>query len=261
MNYKQTVPSPSVMLRLGQCQAQALSWALGLPWHALSKLPSHCLAVQHVYPCSMYLHLVRLSADKLYRMLAGAHLPAAVLQIELDEDGREVELGKGAFGVVVRGRYRLSPVAIKRLINQKPEQQAQFLQEMAILRACRGSRYIVPFVGASLLPVSARWGSAPCRYCLHVPAASLGAPAALLNPAVFCAAGKLTATLYGLRSFASWLVFQSIDCDSFARAHIFQVLRMAGVSDTLCTAAHQANETLQSTSILATNHVGAEDDG
>ena len=74
-----------------------------------------------------------------------------------------MELGKGAFGVVVRGRYRLSPVAIKRLINQKPEQQAQFLQEMAILRACRGSRYIVPFVGASLLPVSARWGSAPAE--------------------------------------------------------------------------------------------------
>ncbi|CAK0772056.1 hypothetical protein CVIRNUC_003924 [Coccomyxa viridis] len=74
------------------------------------------------------------------------------LEIELDEDGREVELGKGAFGVVVRGRYRLSPVAVKRLINQTPEQQAQFLKEMAILRACRGSRYIVPFVGASLQP-------------------------------------------------------------------------------------------------------------
>ena len=79
----------------------------------------------------------------------------AVLQIELDEEGREVELGKGAFGVVVKGRYRLSPVAVKRLINQTQEQQAQFLKEMAILRACRGSRYIVPFVGASLQPVSA----------------------------------------------------------------------------------------------------------
>ncbi len=78
-----------------------------------------------------------------------------MLQIELDEDSREVELGKGAFGVVVKGRYRLSPVAVKRLINQTPEQQAQFLKEMAILRACRGSRYIVPFVGASLQPVSA----------------------------------------------------------------------------------------------------------
>ena len=104
---------------------------------------------------AMQLHLVGLIADRFNEALAGAQLPAAVLQIELDEDGREVELGKGAFGVVVRGRYRLSPVAIKRLINQRPEQQAQFLQEMAILRACRGSRYIVPFVGASLLPVSA----------------------------------------------------------------------------------------------------------
>ena len=201
------------------------------------------------------------SAHRFNGAIAGAHLPAAVLQIELDEDGKEVELGKGAFGVVVRGRYRLSPVAIKRLINQRPEQQAQFLQEMAILRACRGSRYIVPFVGASLLPVSARWGSAPCRDCLLVLAASLGAYAALLNPAVCCAAGKLTATLYGLRGFAGWLVFHNIDCDSFARAHIFYVLRMAGASDTLCTAAHPANETLQSTSLLATNYVGAEDAG
>jgi hypothetical protein len=45
------------------------------------------------------------------------------------------------------------PVAIKRLIHQSTEQQTQFLKEMAILRACRGSRYIVPFVGASLQPV------------------------------------------------------------------------------------------------------------
>ena len=76
------------------------------------------------------------------------------MQIDTDEAGKEVELGRGAFGVVVKGRYRLMPVAIKRLLQQSPEQQAQFLKEMAILRACRGSRYIVPFVGASLQPVS-----------------------------------------------------------------------------------------------------------
>ena len=101
-----------------------------------------------------------------------------MLQIELDEDGREVELGKGAFGVVVRGRYRLSPVAVKRLINQTPEQQAQFLKEMAILRACRGSRYIVPFVGASLQPVRACTGSTPCTDRLHLSSASLNTHAA-----------------------------------------------------------------------------------
>ena len=89
-----------------------------------------------------------------------------MLQIELDEEGREVELGKGAFGVVVKGRYRLSPVAVKRLINQTQEQQAQFLKEMAILRACCGSRYIVPFVGASLQPVSA----SPFCHALHLEA-------------------------------------------------------------------------------------------
>ena len=71
----------------------------------------------------------------------------------MDEAGKEVELGRGAFGVVLKGRYRLMPVAIKRLLLQSPEQQALFLKEMAILRACRGSRYIVPFVGASLQPV------------------------------------------------------------------------------------------------------------
>ena len=141
------------MLRLGRSQAQTLFWARGLPRLALFKYQG--TAWQCSMSVAMHLHLVGLIADRFNEALAGAHLPAAVLQIELDEDGREVELGKGAFGVVVRGRYRLSPVAIKRLINQRPEQQAQFLQEMAILRACRGSRYIVPFVGASLLPVSA----------------------------------------------------------------------------------------------------------
>lgn len=44
-------------------------------------------------------------------------------------------------------------MAIKRLKEQSPEQQVQFLKEMAILRACRGSRYVVNFVGASLYPV------------------------------------------------------------------------------------------------------------
>ncbi|CAL8464770.1 g4305 [Coccomyxa elongata] len=74
------------------------------------------------------------------------------LEVELNEEGNEVELGRGAFGVVVKGTYRLAPVAIKRLKDQSPEQQRAFLKEMSILRACRGSRYIIPFVGASLLP-------------------------------------------------------------------------------------------------------------
>ncbi|BDA50370.1 MDIS1-interacting receptor like kinase 2 [Coccomyxa sp. Obi] len=74
------------------------------------------------------------------------------LEVELDEEGNEVELGRGAFGVVVKGTYRLAPVAIKRLKDQSPEQQRAFLKEMSILRACRGSRHIIPFVGASLLP-------------------------------------------------------------------------------------------------------------
>ncbi len=73
--------------------------------------------------------------------------------MELNEEGEEVELGHGAFGVVVKGTYRLAPVAIKRLKDQSPDQQRAFLKEMSILRACRGSRYIIPFVGASLLPV------------------------------------------------------------------------------------------------------------
>ncbi|EIE22891.1 kinase-like protein [Coccomyxa subellipsoidea C-169] len=74
------------------------------------------------------------------------------LEVEMDEQGKEVELGHGAFGVVVKGTYRMAPVAIKRLKDQSPGQQRAFLNEMAILRACRGSRYIIPFVGASLLP-------------------------------------------------------------------------------------------------------------
>ncbi|CAL8464777.1 g4312 [Coccomyxa elongata] len=74
------------------------------------------------------------------------------LEVEVDEEGEEVVLGRGGFGVVLKGTYRHAPVAIKRLKDQSPEQQEAFLKEMAILRACRGSRYIVPFVGASLLP-------------------------------------------------------------------------------------------------------------
>ncbi len=80
-------------------------------------------------------------------------------QVEVDEDGEEVVLGRGAFGVVVKGTYRMAPVAIKRMKDQSPEQQEDFLKEMAILRACRGSRYIVPFVGASLLPVSPQFSA------------------------------------------------------------------------------------------------------
>ena len=70
--------------------------------------------------------------------------------------------------------HRLAPVAIKRLKDQSPEQQVQFLKEMAILRACRGSRYVVNFVGASLLPVRLACGlpaslrpAAPCGTALH----------------------------------------------------------------------------------------------
>ena len=62
-------------------------------------------------------------------------------------------LGCGQFGQVVKGRYRLAPVAVKRLTNQTASERAAFIKEMAILRACRGSRYIVPFVGASLQKV------------------------------------------------------------------------------------------------------------
>jgi predicted Ser/Thr protein kinase len=76
--------------------------------------------------------------------------------VDLDENGNEIELGQGAFGVVVKGTYRMAPVAIKRLLNQSLDQQEAFRKEMAILHACRGSRYIVPFVGASLQPVRFR---------------------------------------------------------------------------------------------------------
>ena len=75
------------------------------------------------------------------------------LQVFLNDNGTEMELGRGGFGVVLRGTYRMAPVAIKRLKDQSLEQQEVFMREMALLRGCRGSRYIVPFVGASLQPV------------------------------------------------------------------------------------------------------------
>ncbi len=76
-----------------------------------------------------------------------------LVQVFLNDDGSEMELGRGGFGVVLRGTYRMAPVAIKRLKDQSLEQQEVFMREMALLRGCRGSRYIVPFVGASLQPV------------------------------------------------------------------------------------------------------------
>ena len=88
------------------------------------------------------------------------------VQIEEDELGNYVELGRGAYGVVVKGSYRMAPVAIKRLDSQIPNTRDGFLKEMAILRACRGSRYVVPFVGACLEPVR----PTPCNIpepCVH----------------------------------------------------------------------------------------------
>ena len=88
-----------------------------------------------------------------YLVLAALLRYPSCVQIEKDEDGEEVVLGHGQFGQVVKGRYRLAPVAVKRLTNQTASERAAFIKEMAILRACRGSRYIVPFVGASLQKV------------------------------------------------------------------------------------------------------------
>ena len=51
--------------------------------------------------------------------------------------------------------------------------------------------------------------------------------------------------LCGLWSFADGLVFQHVDCGSSTRAHIFQVLRMAGIFDTPCTTIHEANDALE----------------
>ena len=62
------------------------------------------------------------------------------------------------------------PVAIKRLKDQSLEQQEVFMREMALLRGCRGSRYIVPFVGASLQPVwypCCAWISACSAISVH----------------------------------------------------------------------------------------------
>ena len=91
-----------------------------------------------------------------YLVLAALLKDPSCVQIEKDEGGEEVVLGHGQFGQVVKGRYRLAPVAVKRLTNQTASERAAFIKEMAILRACRGSRYIVPFVGASLQKVIPR---------------------------------------------------------------------------------------------------------
>ena len=96
-------------------------------------------------------------------------------QVEVDEAGHEVVLGEGSFGTVVRGTYRLRPVAIKRLVARAPEQQEQIVREAAILEACAGNRHIVPFVGACLRPVRGRTQHA-CA-CMTVQTDSCSEPA------------------------------------------------------------------------------------
>jgi hypothetical protein len=49
--------------------------------------------------------------------------------VDLDESGNEIELGQGAFGVVVKETYRMAPVAIKRALNQLPDQQEAFRKD------------------------------------------------------------------------------------------------------------------------------------
>jgi len=59
----------------------------------------------------------------------------------------EKELGRGAFGVVYLGKYRLQQCAVKELLNPSPETENEFFKEASVWAELRPHPNVVNFVG------------------------------------------------------------------------------------------------------------------
>jgi len=75
-------------------------------------------------------------------------------EIDFGELTLEQELGRGAFGVVSRGKWRLQDVAIKLLLNQSMTEHEleEFRSETSLMMNLRPHRNVVPLLGVCSNP-------------------------------------------------------------------------------------------------------------
>jgi len=79
-------------------------------------------------------------------------IPAKAVEIDLDEQGRYVVLGRGGFGVVYRGMLNgVQPVAVKVVRHPGKECRAVFLREVAILERVSRDRNVVQLYGTCFI--------------------------------------------------------------------------------------------------------------
>lgn len=78
---------------------------------------------------------------------------ADMMNIDSGDIKLDKELGRGAFGIVYKGSWRGTPVAIKRCSNMNEEQIAEFIGEATfMIKNVRPHPNIVQFLGAALKP-------------------------------------------------------------------------------------------------------------
>eukprot|EP01118_Nematostelium_gracile_P018804 TRINITY_DN8497_c0_g1_i1.p1 TRINITY_DN8497_c0_g1~~TRINITY_DN8497_c0_g1_i1.p1 ORF type:complete len:462 (-),score=77.47 TRINITY_DN8497_c0_g1_i1:4-1389(-) len=74
--------------------------------------------------------------------------------IQYSELHLEKELGRGAFGIVYRGKWRFQDVAVKHLLNQKMTEKelAEFKSECQLMMNLRPHKNVVPLLGVCVSP-------------------------------------------------------------------------------------------------------------
>jgi len=75
-------------------------------------------------------------------------------EIDFNEIHLEKELGRGAFGIVYRGKWRLQDTAVKLLLNQQmtAKELEEFRAESTLMMDLRPHRNLVPLLGACTDP-------------------------------------------------------------------------------------------------------------
>jgi len=75
-------------------------------------------------------------------------------EIDYNDLHLEKELGRGAFGIVYRGKWRFQDVAVKLLLNQKMSEKEieDFRKEIELMMNLRPHRNVVPLMGVCINP-------------------------------------------------------------------------------------------------------------